>query len=75
MLHLQMKMLKQIENDVDDTMIVATGNNVKKSLEKHFNYEMSDKKAKSNLIKGASREAIETEEMQKCRIVQFRLNF
>ena len=69
MLHLQMKMLKQIENDVDDTMIVATGNNVKKSLEKHFNYEMSDKKAKSNLIKGASREAIETEEMQKCTMI------
>ena len=41
-----MRMYKQIE--VEETMIVATGNDVSKSLGKHFNYEMSDRKAKSN---------------------------
>ena len=62
-------MYKQIE--VEETMIVATGNDVSKSLGKHFNYEMSDRKAKSNLIKGASREAFESEEMQKCTMLIF----
>ena len=32
---------------------------------------MTDKKAKSNLIKGASRETMEIEEMQKCTMVSF----
>ena len=62
-------MFKQI--DLEETMVVATGDDVSKSLEKHFNYEMTDKKAKSNLIKGASREVLETEEMQKCTMLIF----
>ena len=67
----QMKMIKKIEPDSDDTMIIASGNSVTTSLEKHFNYQMTDKKAKSNLIKGASRETMEIEEMQKCTMISF----
>ena len=52
-------------------MILATRNDVTESLEKHFNYEMTDKKAKSNLIKGALREAFEIEKMQKCTMMIF----
>ena len=62
-------MIKKIEVNSDDTMVVATGGSVSTSLEKHFNYEMTDKKAKTNLIKGASRETMEVEEMQKCTLI------
>ena len=62
-------MFKQL--DLEETMVVATGDDVSKSLEKHFNYEMTDKKAKSNLVKGASREVLEIEEMQKCTMLIF----
>ena len=65
----KMKMIKKIEVNSDDTMVVATGGSVSTSLEKHFNYEMTDKKAKTNLIKGASRETMEIEEMQKCTLI------
>ena len=67
----QIKMIKKIEAGNDETLTVATGNSVTTSLEKHFDYEMTDKKAKSNLIKGASREAMEIEEMQKCTMMIF----
>ena len=62
-------MFKQL--DLEETMVVATGDDVSKSLEKHFDYEMTDKKAKSNLVKGASREVLEIEEMQKCTMLIF----
>ena len=63
--------MKKIDLEKEESLIVATGNDVSNSLEKHFNYEMSDKKAKSNLIKGASREILEVEEMQKCTVMIF----
>ena len=40
------------------------------TLGKHFSYELSDKKAKSNLLKGAGREALKVEERQKCTIFE-----
>ena len=53
----------------ENSMMVASGSDVSGSLCKHFAYELTDKKAKSNLIKSANREPIEVEEMQKCIMI------
>ena len=47
-------------------MVISSGNNVSSSLSQHFGYELSDKKAKYNLLKGANREALEIQDRQKC---------
>ena len=41
------------------------------SLAQHFAYEMTDKKAKANLIKSAGREAFIIDEKQKCSMLLF----
>ena len=58
-----------IDNAHENSMIIASGSDISDTLGKHFAYELSDKKAKSNLIKGANREPIEVEEMQKCIMI------
>ena len=50
-------------------MVIASGFNVSDSLSQHFGYELSDKKAKSNFLKGANREALEIQERQKCVMI------
>ena len=60
-----------IEEEGETSMIVASGGNMSASLARHFNYELSDKKAKSNLLKGAAREMIELDEKQKCTMFSF----
>ena len=57
---IKMARIAEIEMEADDSMIVASGGNVSESLVRNFNYKLSDKKAKSNLLKGAAREALET---------------
>ena len=61
----------EITSEADDSLVVATGTNVSISLTRHFNYQLSDKKAKSNLLKGAAREMFEVEEKQKCIMFTF----
>ena len=58
-----------MEYETENSMIVASGSDISESLGKHFACELSDKKAKSNLIKSANREPIEFEEMQKCIMI------
>ena len=60
-----------IEYEAENSMMVASGSNISESLGKHFAYELTDKKAKSDLIKSANREHIEFEEMQKCIMINF----
>ena len=60
---------EHIDYEAENSMIVASGSDISGSLGKHFAYELSDKKAKSNLIKSANREPIEVEEMQKCVMI------
>ena len=55
----------------DNSIVIATGNDIVESLGRHFNYELSDKKAKSNLIEGASREVFEIDEKQICTMLTF----
>ena len=42
-----------------------------KSLAQYFAYELSDKKAKANLVKNAAREAFVIDEKQKCSVLLF----
>ena len=58
-----------IDYECENSMMVAPGSDISGSLGKHFAYELTDKKAKSNLIKSANREHIEFEEMQKCIMI------
>ena len=58
-----------IDYEGENSMMVASGSDISGSLGKHFAYELTDKKAKSNLIKSANREPIEIEEMQKCIMI------
>ena len=41
------------------------------SLNRHFGFKFSDKKAKSNMLKGAAREPFEIAEKQKCSMLSF----
>ena len=50
-------------------MVIASGLNVSDSLSQHFGYELSDKKAKANFLKGANREALDIQERQKCVMI------
>ena len=59
----------EIEND--NSLMVVNGTNIIESVGRHFHYELSDKKAKSNLVKGANREPIEFHERQGCIMIDF----
>ena len=61
----------EIDMEANDSLLITNVSNVSSSLSQHFNFEMSDQKAKSNFIKGASREALEVEEKQKCSMMIF----
>ena len=56
----------EIAMEIDTSIVVASGTIVSTSLGRHFSYELSDKKAKSNLLKGAARDVLEIAEKQKC---------
>ena len=45
---------------------------ISSSLSRNFGYKLSDKKAKSNLLKGAAREPFEVDEKQKCIMFLFK---
>ena len=47
-------------------MVIAPGSNISSQLSQHFCYELSDKKAKSNILKSANREVLEVIERQMC---------
>ena len=63
------EMVMEIEND--NSLMVVNGTNILESVGRHFNYELSDKKAKSNLVKGANREPIDFQERQGCIMIEF----
>ena len=62
-------MVMEIEND--NSLLVVNGNNILESVGRHFHYELSDKKAKGNLVKGANREPIEFHDRQGCIMIDF----
>ena len=59
----------QIDMDRDTSLVVASGIGIPSTLQRHFNYELSDKKVKSNFLKAAAREAFEVEEKQLCTMI------
>ena len=61
----------QIQQENEDSFVTVSGDNAINALEQHFSYELSDKKARSNLVKGAAREALVLYERQKCTVLQF----
>ena len=61
----------QIGQENEDSFVTVSGDNTIDALQQHFSYELSDKKAKSNLVKGAAREALAIYERQKCTVLQF----
>ena len=52
----------QIDMESNDSFMITNSSNISSSLSQHFNFQMSDTKAKANFIKGAAREALEVEE-------------
>ena len=59
----------EIASDVDTSII--SGSEISAALARNFKYQLSDKKAKSNLIKAAGRDAFVIEERQKCTMLEF----
>ena len=60
-----------IEMESNNSFNITSSSKISSSLVQHFDFEMSDQKAKANLIKGAAREALEVEEKQKCSMLIF----
>ena len=58
--------MTEIEMDSNDSFIITNKSKISSSLFQHFNFEMTDQKAKANFLKGAAREVLEVEEKQKC---------
>ena len=61
----------EVAMEGDNSMFVASGSISSTALGRHFAYELSDKKAKSNLLKGAARDVLEIAEKQKCTMFTF----
>ena len=61
----------ELDMESDTSLIVASGAGISSTLQRSFNYELSDKKAKSNFLKSAAREALEVEEKQLCTMMSF----
>ena len=55
----------------EQSMVISSNTSILGSIKRNFNYELTDKKAKSSLIKGAKRQNIFTESKQKCQIMTF----
>ena len=58
----------EITDDVDRSMAVSE---IPGALARHFSYELSDKKAKSNLLKAAARDILVIVERQLCTMMTF----
>ena len=67
--NLKMARLESASNQ--DNLLVASGLEVSTAFARHFNYEFSDKRAKSNLLKAAARDAFEILERKTCTMLQF----
>ena len=61
----------EIAADLNNSLEVVSGSDVSEVLVKHFNYKMSDRKAKANILKAAARDTFEVAEMQKCTMITF----
>ena len=59
----------EIDNEAENSMVIASGSNV--LIGRHFGYQLSDKKAKSNLMKSSNREALEIHDRQGCIMMDF----
>ena len=57
-----MAKVPEIDFEHNKSIIVASGDDVTQSLERHFSYKLSDKRAKSNFLRSATRETLEIEE-------------
>ena len=60
-----------MEISVDADTSIVSGSEISAALVRHFNYQLSDKKAKSNLLKAAGRDAFVSEERQMCTMLEF----
>ena len=68
---IKMTRMAEIDSDSNKSIVVATGEDVKQSLERFFNYSLSDKKAKSNFLKSAAKESLEVDEKGVCTMLSF----
>ena len=68
---IKMAQVPEIDFEYNRSIIVATGDDVCESLERHFNYKLSDKKAKANFLKSAARDSLEIEEKGVCTMLNF----
>ena len=68
---IKMAQVPEIDFEFNRSITVASGDDVTQSLERHFNYKLSDKKAKSNFLKSAARETFEIEEKGICTMLSF----
>ena len=68
---IKMAQIPEIDFEYNRSIIVATGEDVTKSLKRHFNYKLSDKNAKANFLKSAARESREIEEKGVCTMLKF----
>ena len=66
---LKMERNAEINYESNRSIIVATGWDVTQSLERIFNYKLSDKKAKSIFLRSAAREALEIDEKGVCTML------
>ena len=65
------KMLKISETDEVSNSTIEPVTRVSNSLGRHFGYKLSDRKAKSNLLKGAARESLEIVQKRVCTMFLF----
>ena len=54
-----------------DNLVVASGTITSTALGRHFAYELSDNRAKSNLLKGAGRDVLEIADKKTCIMLTF----
>ena len=67
----KMARINAIEYENESSFTVTSKKDMNKSLAQYFAYELSDKKAKANLLKNATREAFVIDEKQKCSMLLF----
>ena len=67
----KMSRMNAIECENESSFTLTSKKDMNKSLAQYFAYELSDKKAKANLVKNAAREAFVIDEKQKCSMLLF----
>ena len=67
----KMTRMAELDYESNKSIVVASGEDVKQSLERIFNYKLSDKKAKSNFLKSAAKETLEIDEKGVCTMLNF----